>query len=51
MEVVDEIVEGDAIASISFEKEDKSPQSRYAAPGANMRIVPASASPPMRRTR
>jgi cyclophilin family peptidyl-prolyl cis-trans isomerase/HEAT repeat protein len=44
LEVVDEIVEGDAIASITFEKEEKSAQYRYTTPGSSMRIVPASAS-------
>lgn len=42
--VVDEIVEGDAIASISFEKEEQSAADGYATPGSAMRIVPAAAS-------
>jgi cyclophilin family peptidyl-prolyl cis-trans isomerase/HEAT repeat protein len=35
LDVVDDIVEGDAIASISFEKEDKSAQYRDATPGSS----------------
>jgi cyclophilin family peptidyl-prolyl cis-trans isomerase len=35
MDVVDDIVEGDAIAGISFEKEDKSARYRYATPGSS----------------
>lgn len=44
MEVVDDIVEGDAIASITFEKEDKPAADGYATPGSTIRIVPATAS-------
>jgi cyclophilin family peptidyl-prolyl cis-trans isomerase/HEAT repeat protein len=44
MDVVDGIVEGDAIASISFEKEEKPADYGYATPGPVMRIVPAAAS-------
>jgi cyclophilin family peptidyl-prolyl cis-trans isomerase/HEAT repeat protein len=50
LDVVDEIVEGDAIAGITFEKSEKEEKSeksaeyRYATPGSSMRIVPASAS-------
>ena len=35
LDVVDDLVEGDAIASISFEKEDKSAQYRDATPGSS----------------
>jgi hypothetical protein len=42
LDVVDEIVEGDAIASITFEKEEKPADDGYATPGS-MRIVPATA--------
>jgi cyclophilin family peptidyl-prolyl cis-trans isomerase len=43
MHVIDDIVEGDAIASITFEKEDKSAAEGYATPGSGMRMVPAHA--------
>jgi cyclophilin family peptidyl-prolyl cis-trans isomerase/HEAT repeat protein len=43
MDVIDDIVEGDAIAGISFEKEEK-PAAGYATPGSAMRMVPAAAS-------
>jgi cyclophilin family peptidyl-prolyl cis-trans isomerase/HEAT repeat protein len=43
-DVIDDIMEGDAIASISFEKEEKPADNGYATPGPIMRIVPAAAS-------
>ena len=44
MDVIDEIVEGDAIASIAFEKEEQSAYDGDATPGSAIRIVPAAAS-------
>lgn len=44
LSIVDEILEGDTIASITFENDDEDRKKDQATAGSSMRIVPASAS-------